>query len=370
MTARRDRRKGWLIDIHWTHADGRRERIKRVSPVQTKRGAEEYERQLREELLNPTPKRKEVPTVEEFQNEFLTCYAQVHNKENEVDSKRAILRRELLPALGKKRLDEVTVRDVDHIKSKLLGRGLKPATVNNVVGVLSKMIHYAQEIELIDKAPRLRMLRVPPPDWDFLDDEEEQRLLDAARKCDADWYAMLFVALRTGGRYGELCELRWGDVDLKAGRLMFQRSWSHGHLSTPKNGKAREIPLSPETVRVLKEHRHLRGELVFCKEDGGRHIHRRADVAIKKICRRAGLRPIGWHVLRHTFASHLVMRGRSLKEVQELLGHADYAMTMRYSHLAPSVKRDAVATLDTPLIASDVKKNGPYTAPNCEEEAI
>jgi hypothetical protein len=68
-----------------------------------------------------------------------------------------------------------------------------------------------------------------------------------------------------------------------------------------------------------------------------------------RACKRAGLRRIGWHVLRHTFASHLAMRGVPLKAIQELLGHATIEMTMRYAHLAPAVHRDAVAQLDGPV---------------------
>src|SRR5712672_1495501 len=67
---------------------------------------------------------------------------------------------------------------------------------------------------------------------------------------------------------------------------------------------------------------------------------------IWRACKRAGLRPISWHVLRHTFASHLVMRGVPLKAVQELMGHATIEMTMRYAHLSPDVRRSAVQLLD------------------------
>ncbi|MDQ3299393.1 MAG: tyrosine-type recombinase/integrase [Myxococcota bacterium] len=67
---------------------------------------------------------------------------------------------------------------------------------------------------------------------------------------------------------------------------------------------------------------------------------------MERICRLAGLRQFGWHVLRHTFASHLAMRGAPLKAVQDLMGHATIQMTMRYAHLAPEVARDAVRLLD------------------------
>ncbi|MCB9556628.1 MAG: site-specific integrase [Deltaproteobacteria bacterium] len=215
------------------------------------------------------------------------------------------------------------------------------------------MLRYAEETEVIVRAPRVKLIRAPQAEFDFLDFDEAERLLRTAATHEPEWYVMLLTALRTGLRFGELCELRWDDVDLVSGRLRVRRNFTYGAVTTPKNGRPREVPLSPQLIEALKRHRHL-NSLVFCKADGGRRIHRRADVAIKRICRRAGLRKIGWHVLRHTMASHLVMRGRSLKEVQELLGHSDLTMTLRYAHLSPAAKQEAVATLDSPGLPGTV----------------
>jgi site-specific recombinase XerD len=108
----------------------------------------------------------------------------------------------------------------------------------------------------------------------------------------------------------------------------------------------RAIPLSPETVQLLKRHRHLRGELVFCARDGRMLVKTECKHPLWRACKRAGLRRIGWHVLRHTFASHLVMRGAVIKAVQELLGHSSITTTMRYAHLSPDARRAAIELLD------------------------
>ena len=89
-------------------------------------------------------------------------------------------------------------------------------------------------------------------------------------------------------------------------------------------------------VDALKSHRHLQGELVFCQVDGSPYNQSMARWPLRRFCKRAGLRSVQWHVLRHTAASHWVMRGASLKAVQDLLGHSTIQMTMRYAHLARS----------------------------------
>ena len=133
---------------------------------------------------------------------------------------------------------------------------------------------------------------------------------------------------------------------------MVRRSLTRGVVGPPKGKRSREIPLSPEALGTLKRHRHLRGELVFCGQAGGFLTKNEARCILQRSCKSAGLRPIGWHSLRHSFASHLVMKGVSLKAVQELLGHTTIQMTMRYAHLSPTVHREAVRALDDPVVPS------------------
>ena len=102
MPARKDKYYGdkWIVDFNFVHSDGSEERVRRVSPVNTKRGAQAYERKIRYELLNPDKPEnyEEIPTFSEFQQQFIDGYAIANNKASEVKSKEGILRRYLIPA--------------------------------------------------------------------------------------------------------------------------------------------------------------------------------------------------------------------------------------------------------------------------------
>ncbi len=371
MSVRRDKRNG-----HWTFrkqvraSNGRSVRISGVPmPMglpNTRAGAEEAERRsiasvhaTGEAKPPPPPTRKEVATVREFSKIYLDV-SRVRNKSSSVDAKDAVLRVQLLPRIGDLRLNEVTYAVIEDLKVELARtpianstrrddepatkiRLLKPKTINNCLTVLRRMLSIARKRGLIENVPEVEWLRPPKPDFDFLTYEEAERLVKAA---NGEWRTMILVALRTGLRIGELRALRWQDVDLVAGRLVVRLNVVNGIVGTPKSGHAREIALGNEVRTALKSHRHLRGPLVFCDLAGRVLTVGEPRYAMECICKRAGLRQVGWHVLRHSFASHLAMRGAPLKAIQELLGHSTIQMTMRYAHLSPEVAREAVRLLD------------------------
>lgn len=340
--------KRWYVDITFEHADGRVERVRKDSPVQTKRGTELYEQQVRLALIGGTFRKEEpapAPLFADFAKEFISTYAKTNNKPSEVQTKESALKNHLVPAFGKLRLDVIGSREIERFKSQKLAQKLKAKTINNLLTIVRKMLSVAQEWGLIPFVPKVKWLKLPPNKFDFLDFGEAERLIKAA---DGEWRTMITVALKTGLRQGELLALSWDDIDLVAGRLVVSRNFVRGEITTPKNGKTREIPLGDEVLAALKRHRHLRGDVVFCKADGTMFTKGESKHPLWRACRRAGLRRIGWHVLRHTFASHLVMRGAVLKAVQELMGHSSIKMTERYAHLSPDVRKDAVRLLDRP----------------------
>ncbi len=347
-----------MIDVVFQYPDGLERRVRKVSPVQTKRGAEQYERELRQALLDGTfgnDKEVKAPTMKVFAPEFLS-HSETNNKPSSFETKTSIVNVHLLPVFGDMRMSEIGDREIEAYKAQKLREGSAAKTVNNQLAVLGRMRSLASKWFTLPTPSKIEWLRLEEVDFDFLDFNESERLLAAA---EVEWRPMITMGLKAGLRLGEMLALRWEDADLVAGRIVVRRSVSRGKVTSPKGGRSRELPLGEGVRRALKEHRHLRGELVLCGQDGRMFTKNECKWPLWRACKRAGLRRIGWHVLRHTFASHLVMRGVPLKAVQELLGHSDIRTTMRYAHLSPDVTRHAVRLLD----------NGNLTAILGEDEA-
>ncbi len=113
------------------------------------------------------------------------------------------------------------------------------------------------------------------------------------------------------------------------------------------------MDLPASAMDALKGHRHLRGPYVFCQQDGQPLTDGLMKLPLQRALRAAGISReqgrIGWHDLRHTYGSHLAMRGVPLKVIQELMGHGTVKMPLRYAHLAPGARESAVQQLDRPV---------------------
>jgi integrase len=372
----------WIVDVVFEHADWREQRVTKVSPVQTRRGAEQYERELRQALLNGTfgkeTKSEDRVTLAEFGPRFLT-YSENNNKHSSVVSKRQILDDHLLPFFGEMALASIGPAEIEDFKAAMrkkrsaararkeaptpaairkrvdvLPQPLSLKTINNVLTVLSKLLSLAEEQRVIPQAPRVRLFgKLPKPTFDFLTFEEAESLIAAA---EPEWRALLLVAIKTGLRQGELIGLQRADLDLSRGLLNVRRSIWRGVEGLPKGGRERTLELPPSAVDALKGHRHLRGRFVFCQDDGQPLTAGKMESPLRRNLKRASISRehgrIGWHDLRHTYGSHLAMRAVPMKVIQELMGHATIEMTMRYAHLSPDTRRQAVAVLDVPFAAA------------------
>lgn len=338
--------EAWVVDVQAVGKDGRLRRVQRVAPVQNRRAAERLEHEVRNELIEADERvageSMESPTLRAFAERFLGTYAVTNNKPSEVESKRTILRLHLVPELGDFRLDRIGPPEIEVYKAKKVNAKLSRKTINNHLTVLRKLLSTAVEWRELATLPAIKWMKPPPPEFDFLTFEEADRLIAAA---DPAWRVMILVGCRTGLRLGELLALRWVDVDLEGGRLVVRRAVSRGIVGTPKNGQTREVGLSKQAAGALRDHPR-RGPLVFSATDGSMLTKGATKWPLWSAAKAAAIRRIGWHVLRHTFASHLVMRGAPIKTVQELMGHSTIEMTMRYAHMSPDARREAVQLLD------------------------
>jgi integrase len=119
-----------------------------------------------------------------------------------------------------------------------------------------------------------------------------------------------------------------------------------------KSGKERRVPLTAALETALKGIRHLRSKRVFCNTDGSALKIDQLHERLWSACRRAGIREIRWHDLRHTFASQLAMKNVPIPQLQQWLGHSTINMTMRYAHLAPGAGAHFIKALDGDSVAN------------------
>ena len=275
--------------------------------------------------------------AEEYEAEF-------KHQPSYLSYKKRILER-VKDAFGEKKLSQITYLDLERYRNKRreteTRRGMKPtaSTLNKEVGVLTHMFNKAVQWDMIDRSPfdgkeslrdkennkRLR----------YLSKAEISRLL---AECPKHLQEIVEVALHTGMRRGELFNLKWRDI---AGRFIY--------LTETKNDEPRQIPINKKLAEILKRIKlrqwrvGLQSEHVFTYR--GNNISDTVKTAFGAAVKRAGILDFRFHDLRHTFASHYIMRGGSIGALQKILGHKSVNMTMRYAHLSNEFARNEIERL-------------------------
>jgi integrase len=251
----------------------------------------------------------------------------------------------LFPVWGEFMLHRITARAIEDYKLRRL-ESVSQSTLNRELNTIKSMFKMALEWGYLEESPAktVKWLRTPREHPRYLTEEDATKFLKAAKESDNQHlYAIVAVALHTGMRRGEILRLQWRDIDFKRRKItVASRDGEH-----TKNYESRMVPLHRFLVGVLGRHpRRLDSPYLFCNEKGEPFAD--VDTSFRNAWKRSGVSYFRFHDLRHTFASWLVMKGADLRTVQELLGHKDIRMTLRYAHLAPDHMRRVVDILDSP----------------------
>jgi len=276
----------------------------------------------------------------------------------------------LIPAFDKIPLQKLTAGHIQHYYNtselasstlqqhhNILHQALKVATINE------RLINLNPAELVVEKPVARRNL-----DMQVWDENEVRKFLLAAREVGVHEEAFYTLAIETGMRKGELCGLKWEDIDLSSRRISVRRtlirSGPEPILGPPKAGRSRAVAISPQMASLLKRHKTKQSEsklalgdtyenkdFAFAKPNGHPlQINNLGQRGFADLIKKAGVKKIRFHDLRHTCATLLLAKEVNPKIVQERLGHSDISMTLnRYSYVTPTMQDKAAKILGDAL---------------------
>jgi integrase len=254
--------------------------------------------------------------------------------------------RTFLRVSGVRNLSDLTSAAMESYKDRRQSGGGKvkkvsKRTVNLEVTMVKAMLNWAVERRMIPKNPILYVKKIRGPESktiEFLTREEMQALLQAATPT---YHPIFYTYLKTGIRKAELIHLEWSDIDFTNKQIRVVNKEDH----PTKTYKDRHVPIDDKLVAVLGAIPRGKNRYVFVTKEGTireNNLFRELQRTAKKAKIR---KHVTVHMLRHTYASHLVMNGMDIRSVQELLGHSNIKTTQRYAHLAPDHLKEAAKKL-------------------------
>lgn len=280
---------------------------------------------------------EKIPTLSKFVEEQYIPYVKSYKRSWKIDV--SILNNHILPVMGRTHLDEITRSEVIQLHQSIKAQGKAPATANRVLIILRFLFNLVIEKWQMPGVTTNPAKQVPIFQENnrrerYLSSEEIQRLSEAAQHTSNPLVAsMLGLLLVTGVRKSELLNAKWKDFNL------VEKQW---RIPVTKSGYARHVPLNEAAMNILVSVKQmgLSGVYVFPNPKTGKP-YAQITAVWQRIRKIAGLEDVRLHDLRHSFASLLVNSGRTLYEVQRLLGHSQARTTQRYAHLSNDTLMEA-----------------------------
>lgn len=256
----------------------------------------------------------------------------------------SIIEKHFRPLFGKVPLRNFSVHHADQYRSHRAN--LNPKTIHNHLTLMISILKVSHDLKWLQDVPRIKKPKlIKENDFYYLRNEEEvHHLLDCAKNEGEIVLVMYATAIFTGLREGEIAGLQWGDVDFDNRTITVQRSYA----GPTKSGQVRYVPIFDVLLSILRQWKiRCPDKYVFPNQNGTMHgksarifqevLHRVLKAAKFPEFVRNGKkrRYIVFHDLRHTFASHWMMKGGDIYKLQKMLGHESVETTMRYAHLSP-----------------------------------
>ncbi len=300
----------------------------RIKAMKLKRAIEEQ----KDIVLGKTIKEKKkasVLTLGVFYEEYYIPYIKMHIKSYETNI--SVFKNHILPKFRNSAMNDITKKDIMQLHTNMVQKKkLAPATANKVLIFISHAFNVAMQLEIkgieVNPASKIKPYLLNNARERYLTKDEATRLIDAINQTEQNIHLKYIIPMLilTGARRGEVLKAKHEDFNLN------QLCWT---IPTSKSGKKRVLPITPQLLELYKSIPKDDTPYLFASAKS-KKPYVTIYVSWNSARTRAGLKDLRMHDLRHSFASALVNSGRSLYEVQTLLGHSTSKMTQRYAHLS------------------------------------
>lgn len=353
--------------------DGKRKR-KWHSGFKTKKEAQKFLNEQLHKMDTGTYFSPTKITVEEYLERWLSDYAKVNTAPRTYEGYEYIIRQHVIPQLGQLKIDKLKPLHIQSYYSNRLTEG----RIDGKGGLSNRSVlhHHRVLHQAFDQAVKWQMLQINPVNaitppkpqkkkMNVLSREQIQLLLQETK--EKSYFSIIYMAIHTGMRRGEILGLRWSDIDYKNLTISInqtvQRLKSTGielRNTTKTDGSRRSVAISESVIGMLKKVKvtqtknklhfgvlYQNHDLIFSNEDGSPIDPDGLSREFTRLVKRIDIPHIRFHDLRHTHATLLLQQGEHTKVVSERLGHSTIAITMdTYSHVMPNMQKEAAKKLD------------------------